>query len=586
MNSPGIACGISTALVFCLAACRPSTPQPEADLVLVNGTVITVDAVDSIAEAVAIRGSTIVAVGSNAEVEAFAGKETRRIGLGGRTVTPGLIDAHVHFSPGPLNKPGTVELSYPIAKSIEDIKAIILRQAAQTPVDGWIVGRGWDEGKLAERRLITAADLDEAEPDRPVWLSHTMGHYGTANSAALRLAGIDSTTGDPPAGTIDRDASGRPTGVLKETAQALVMSLVPAPTPDDVDRYLRQMAAGFNAECMTGAKDPGISGQTWDAYGRTLAAGNLSVRIFALWDGGTSVEQAKTLIEQRADMTRPYEARGDDRLIAGGVKIYADGSGGARTAWVHDDWNLDVTDTDAGNRGYPNIEPETLREMIRLYHDAGMHVSTHAIGDKAIDTVVDSYFQALQESPRKGLRHGIIHANIPSVHALEMMALLQRDFDAGYPEPSANFTWWIGDTYAGNFGSRTKRLNPFATYEKLGIHWANGSDYSVTPYAARYGIWSAIARRPALGIYGGDPFGREESVGVRTALKAVTIWAAHQLFLEDKTGSIEVGKYADLGIWDRNPYTIPTDEIKEMRCEMTVFNGDIVFSRQDEAGAR
>ena len=135
-----------------------------------------------------------------------------------------------------------------------------------------------------------------------------------------------------------------------------------------------------------------------------------------------------------------------------------------------------------------------------MFHDAGMHVSVHSIGDQGIDWTVDSYDQAMKENPKRGLRHGIIHANIPTDHAIEVMARLQRDADAGYPEPSATFNWWLGDTYAGNFGDqRALRLNPFATYRKHGMIWANGSDYSVTPYPARYGIWAAVARETLLG---------------------------------------------------------------------------------------
>jgi predicted amidohydrolase YtcJ len=286
------------------------------------------------------------------------------------------------------------------------------------------------------------------------------------------------------------------------------------------------------------------------------------------------------MVAKRGAMSRPYEGTGDDHLISGGVKLYADGSGGARTAWMYEDWNIDVTGTDTGNRGYPNIEPDTFREMVEIYHGAGLHIGTHAVGDRTIDLVVDSYADVMRTNPKLGLRHSIIHANIPTDRALDAMAALQRDYDAGYPETSATFTWWIGDTYAGNFGARASGLNPFATYQRLGIRWANGSDYSVTPFAARYGIWASIARQPALGVYGGDPFGRDEAVDVRTALRAATIWAAHQMFLDTKIGSIEPGKYADLAVWDRNPYEVSTDDLKEMQCQMTIFGGEIVYQSE------
>jgi len=255
-----------------------------------------------------------------------------------------------------------------------------------------------------------------------------------------------------------------------------------------------------------------------------------------------------------------------------------DGSGGARTAWLYDEWNRNSRETDAGNRGYPAADPELLRRQISLYHDAGLHVSVHAIGDRAIDWVVDSYQLALQRNPIRGLRHGIIHANIPTDHAIETMATLQKNYDAGFPEPSSTFMWWIGDTYAGNFGpQRCLRLDPFRTFLTKGIRWAGGSDFDVTPFPARYGIWAAMARETLLGIYGSNPYGEAEAIDVRTALRSYTIWAARQMFLEDRIGSIEVGKYADIAVWDKDPYRASTAAIKDLKCRMTLFQGKVVY---------
>ncbi|HEU4993288.1 MAG TPA: amidohydrolase family protein [Gemmatimonadaceae bacterium] len=553
-------------------------PAP-ADIVLLGGKVITVNARDDIAQAVAIRGQKIVAVGSDAEVRRYVGSGTRTIALQGRTVTPGLLDAHAHFAEGGADRLFTLDVSYPEAKSVADIAARVAGQTARLQPGDWILGRGWDEGKLAERRLVTARDLDGVAGGHPVWLAQTTGHYGVANSAALALAGITKETPNPPNGTIDRYSDGTPTGVLKESAQELVRHRIPARSPGQVDQGIRALAQEFNSEGMTGVKDPGIGTDAWDAYQRVLAGGGLTVRVFALWLGGTSEADARELIARRAAMSAPYRSTGDDRLISGGVKLFADGSGGARTAWLYDDWNKARTQVDSGNRGYPAFSPDTLRRMIRMYHDAGFHVSVHSIGDRTIDWVVDSYAQALRDNPASGRRHGIIHANIPTQHALDVMAELQRRYDAGYPEPSATFMWWIGDTYAANFGpARSLRLNPFRSYLARGIRWANGSDFDVTPFPARYGIWAAVARTTLLGLYG-DPFGRDEAVDVHAALRAVTIWPARQMFLGEKIGSVEVGKYADLAVWDRDFYTVPTGQLKDARCQLTIFNGQVVFER-------
>ena len=565
-------------LILGFAAC--ASGREDADLVLFNGKVITVDPSDAIAQAVAVKDGLILAVGTDAEILAHAGRNTQRVDLKGLTVTPGLLDAHAHFAAAGVERMFVLDLSYPNAKSVAEVQTKVTERIGDTKPGVWITGRGWDEGKLTERRLLTARDIDAIAPDHPVWLQQTMGHYGVANSAALKLAGITKATKDPAGGTIDRASDGTPTGILKESAQDLIIALIPTEDAAMEREAIAGLATAFNAEGMTGAKDPGIGQRTWDSYRAVAAEGKLPVRVFALWTGGRSMADAERLIADKAATSKPYESTGDDHVISGGVKIFLDGSGGARTAWMHADWNKNFAEVDRGNRGYPAANADTLRAMIKAYHDAGFHVSVHSIGDRGIDWTMDSYAQVLAANPQQGRRHGIIHANIPSDHALTLMADLQQNFDAAFPEPSATFMWWIGDTYAGNFGpTRTKRLNPFKTYETRGIRWAGGSDYGVTPFPARYGIWASIAREPMFGTWGKDVYGSAESVDVRTALKSFTIWAARQMFLETKVGSIEVGKYADLAVWDRDLYTVPTADLKEMQCQLTVFNGKIVYTR-------
>ena len=553
-----------------------------ADLVLLNGKVITVDAGDHVAQAVAIAGGKIIAVGTNAEVTKYAGPGTRRIDLLGRTVTPGLLDAHAHFNWGGAERLYSLNLAYPETKNIPQVVAKLAAQVKKVAPGEFIQGVEWDDGKLEERRKLTAKDLDPVTPNNPVYLNHATGHFGVANSLALKLANVTKDTKDPPGGTIDRYPDGTPTGILKESAQGLVRRLIPPRTPEMLEAGMRDLAKGFNAEGMTGLKDPGVTPMAWDSYKKVMADGGLTVRVFALWLGGRTEAGARQLIAERAATTRPYESTGDDHLISGGVKLYIDGSGGGRTAWLYDDWNKDYTGVDVGNKGYPTSSPDTIRLLIKLFHNAGMHVSVHSIGDHGIDWVVDSYAEALKEKPTKGLRHGIIHANIPTDHAIDEMARLERDFDAAYPEPSSTFTWWLGDVYSSNFGpKRSLRLNPFKTYLAKHIIWANGSDLPVVPFAARYGLWATVAREPLLGAYAKDPFGRAESADVHAALRSMTIWAAHQMFLEKKIGSIEAGKYADLAVWDRDLYTVATAQLKDLKCLLTIFNGRIVYSAPD-----
>ena len=555
--------------------------QPPADLILVNGTVITVDAADSIAEGVAVAGGKIVAVGTSGAIRALANSRTQTIDLRGRTVTPGLIDTHVHFSE--TADLFSINLSDVAITKIDDVVKRVAERVATAKGGEWIRGSGWDEGKLAERRYVLASDLDKVAPNNPVWLEHTTGHYGVANSYALKLAEVRKGTPDPPAGTIDRDAQGNPTGVMKESAQGLVTRLVPPFTRDQQRQGLVKMIEDFNKEGMTGAKDPGIGQEKWDLYEELLKEGKLTVRIFALWSGARRVEDNAQVLARVQAHPKPAVTTGDGVLISGGVKMFMDGSGGARTAWMYEAWNRNFTDKDAGNVGYPAMPPDAYRRIVADLHNAGVHVSTHAIGDRAIDWVVDTYDHVLSAKPTRGLRHGIIHGNTPTDHAIDVMARLQKQYDAGYPESQAEFMWWIGDNYAANLGRpRVFRLKPFKTYTQKGIIWAGGSDYGVTPFPARYGLWSTVARKTLNGTYGETPFGTDQSVDVRTALRSYTIWAAHQVFLENRIGSIEVGKDADLAVWDRNLYTVPTDALKDLKCEMTLFRGSIVYAARNQ----
>jgi len=586
MKSPLLILACSALFSLPIAADEVATSS-KADRILLNGKIITVDRRDSIQQAIAIKGQHILAVGSNAEIEKLAGPGTETIDLAGRTVTPGLLDAHAHFANGGLSRLLSIDLSFPMVKSVADVASLVAERNATLGQGYWLVGRGWDEGKLQELRYVYASDIDPVSGNHPAWLAHTMGHYGVANSLALMLAGIDETTPDPPGGVIDRDADGKPTGVLKESAMDLVTRHIPAADETDKREGIRQMAQAFNSECMTGAKDPGIgwgkgdledSLNAWKAYQDVLAEGALSVRIFALWRSPQNLDDARTLIREIRHFTKPYESTGDDHLISGGIKIFSDGSGGARTAWLWDNWNKNRTELDEGNSGYPAFDADTIRNLIFLYHQNGLHMGVHAIGDRAIDWVVASYALALQSDGTKGLRHSIIHANIPTELAMNTIVALQREFDAAYPEPSPGFTWWIGDTYAGNFGvKRSQRLNPFRTFQQKGIQWASGSDFNVTPFPARYGLWASIAREPLLGVYGKDAFGTAESVDIHAALRSQTLWAAQQMFLEKKIGTIEAGKYADLAVWDTDFYSAPTASIKDAQCEMTLFNGEVVY---------
>jgi hypothetical protein len=572
---------MSITRAFCLvatlwsASVLASTVRVSApELILWNGHIVTVNATDDVAQAIAVRDGRIVAVGTNTAVRALADAHTQLIDLHGYTATPGLIDAHAHISSGGLAAVTGIDLSK--ARSIAEVTQLISARAKQLPAGTWILGSGWDEAKFKEHRYIESRDLDGVSGDHPVWLDQTTGHYGAANSLAMGLAKINRDTRDPPAGTIVRDTTGQPTGVLKESARDGLLALIPPPSDTERRNGILASLAVMAREGMTGVKDPSIHEDDWRAYRALAATHQLTAHVCVLWGGGSTLAEADTLIKRLRDLPR---SQPQDDLSSCGVKLFMDGSGGGRTAWMYEDWNLKSVGLDAGNRGYPLIEPETYRQMVARFHAAGLPIGTHAIGDRAIDWVVDSYAAALTEHPTEHLRHSIIHANVPTNHALEAMADLQKRYDAAIPEAQGPFTWWIGDNYAGNFGAeRAKRLNPFSTYRARGIVWAGGSDYDVTPLPARFGLWASVARQTLQGTYGERPFGTAESVDIRTALKSYTAWAARQLFIENEAGTLEIGKSADIAIWKQDLLSVPTSQLKDLHCAMTLYRGRVVWS--------
>lgn len=361
-----------------------------------------------------------------------------------------------------------------------------------------------------------------------------------------------------------------------------VFGVIPPYSVDQRRQAIDHMLPLVQAEGMTGFKDPDISQEDWDAYRSLAVEGHLNAYVCVLFHTPPTLDEAKvTLSRIRSAQADVLLSSGRTSLSVCGAKIFMDGSGVARTAWMYQDWNRTVTEIDTGNHGVPALDPALYRRQVQLFVDAGISVGTHAVGDRAIDWVVDSYAAALRSTPKRGLRLGIIHANFPTDHAISVMAALQKQFDSGIPETQAEFMWWLGDAYPGALGiARSQRMIPLRTYLKRNILWAGGSDTNVTPFPARYGLWASVAREALNGTYGKTPFGVAQAVDIRAALRSYTIWAARQLFMETQTGSLTRGKSADIAVWDRDPYVVSTDRLKGMVCDMTLFQGRVVYERQ------
>ena len=263
--------------------------EPTADLLFIHGHILTMDSKDSVVEAVAIRDGIIVKIGSNADVQAFAESRSHS--------TPGLIDTHAHIADGGVAELYDVKLSD--ATSIAEIVARVKSKVAVTKGGEWITGSGWDEGKIGEHRYVTAADIDAVSPNNPVWLVHTTGHYGVANSVALKMAHISRATPDPAAGTIDRNGDGDPTGVLKEdAAMKPVAGLIPPTTPEQMRQGIRHIQSVLHSEGITAVKDPDITQLHWNAYKTLLEQGELKERICVLWHAGSTLESAREALAE------------------------------------------------------------------------------------------------------------------------------------------------------------------------------------------------------------------------------------------------------------------------------------------------
>ena len=530
-----------------------------ADLVLLNGKVVTVDAENSIAEAVAVKNGLILDVGRSEEIKKFVGPGTRVIDLEGRTVLPGFIDSHTH-PPSAGTRLFAVDLRSPPAKSIGKVLRRIKERAEKTPPGKWIRVSNYNDLKLVERRHITRWELDEVAPETPVFVAKETGHLYVVNSRALEIAGITMETPDPPGGKIDRDPeTGEPTGLLYETAGALVMRHIPPYTVEEVKEGLRKVFRQFVEWGITTTHDAGADATSIRAYQEMLEEGEMPIRVLLM--------VRRDLLDHLTGLGI-RSGFGNERLKIMSVKLMADGSGAGGSAAVYQPQHRGTK-----GLGIMVTPPEELKRLTVRAHEAGLRVSIHAIGDRAIDAALDAIEEAQRRRPVEDMRHRVEHCSLCTPRQMERIKRL-----GVVPSVSIGYMWGIGDDYLENFGpERARWLHPLRSMIDRGIIAAGNSDYAVSTGNPLIQIYEAVTRKTMTGQVVYAP----EGISVMEAIRLYTWNGAYIGKEEDVKGSIEPGKYADMVVLDRDILVVPPEEIKDIRVLMTIVGGEIVYERKE-----
>lgn len=554
-----------------------------ADLIFHGGWVHTVDDANSIAEAVAVRSGRIVAVGRDDEVRRWTGPRTEVRDLRGRSLVPGFGDAHVHVGRGGLDRL-TIDLAD--ATTVDEYGELVRGYADAHPEAEWLTGGGWSMTAFPGG-TPTAAMLDRYVADRPVFLVNRDNHGAWVNSVAMRLAGIDAAAGDPPDGRIERDAAGEPTGCLHEGAVRLVGRLVPVPTDDDMaaallegQRYLHSLGITQWQDAIVGRYE--TMPDTYEAYRRIAADGRLTGRVVAaLWLPRSTTEDDLELVRRR-------RAEGSvGRLRPTSVKIMADGVCENFTAAMLEPY-LDADGRPTDNRGIGFFSPDELQAVIPQLDREGFDIHVHVIGDRACHDVLDALAAARAANGPADRRHHLAHLQV--VHPADRPRFASLDATATFQPLWAIHNDQMDDLTIPYLGAeRTGWQYPIGSLARSGTRLAFGSDWPISSPDPLLAIHVAVNRSlPAGHPYTDRPVGSpvlrflpDERIDLATALRAYTMGTAFVNRLKDETGSIEVGKAADLAVLDRDLATCPPDELVDVRVVMTMVEGTPVYESGD-----
>jgi len=547
------------------------------DTIYVNARVLTMNAAAPRAEAVAVRGERIAAVGGEAELRALAGASTEIVDLGGRALLPGVVDAHGHLLHAGRTGLSILDLRPPPIGPFDEVAAIqraLAQRAAETAPGDWIVGMGYDDTLLRERRHLQRGDLDSVSTAHPMLVFHASLHIAVANSRALALAGLDRNTPQPPGGAIRKDPqTGEPTGVLEEPAGFGPLLAMRPPVPQELElRALSRAAARYASRGVTTAQDSAADAATLQLLLHAAQKELLPIRVVALPLFDVALQKLAGNTPPGLDAAWSASSPLAGRLDLGAVKLLSDGSIQGYTGHLSQPYHIPPPGKGANYRGYPALSGSELRALVEQLYAGGFQVAIHANGDAAIASSLDAIEAAQAAHPRADDRPILIHAQMARADQLERMKRL-----SAIPSFFVLHTYYWGDRHRDIFmgPERAARMSPLRSALARGLHFTIHCDAPVVPMDPLHLVWAAVNRRSSSGA----EIGPGERIGVEDALRATTIEAARQHFLEGERGSIETGKLADLIVLSADPTAQDPARLRELQVLRTIVGGKTVFER-------
>ena len=552
-----------------LATWSPAAVKPvrvEADRVFVNGPVITIDADDRVTDALAVKDGRILAIGDKA-VRKLIGRGTIVTDLNGKALAPGFIDAHSHFLGVGTALYGADLNSPPIGnvRSIEDIVRILAERAKSVPEGGTIVGRGYDDTLLAERRHPNRHDLDRASTRHRIIIRHISGHFSAANSRAIEESGIGRETRDPSNGVIRREADGTPLGVFDEAAASLLKR-----GPDAVYSRAQQLEAArkaseiYAAQGITTAQHSSAGKRTFELLRAARAEGKVPLRLVLL-PNSTLAGASSPPADPATDIA--------EGLLLGPVKLFSDGSIQGYTGYLSDPYHVPPADADAAYRGYPSQSCSRLEKRAAALVQSGWQVAIHANGDAAIDCALGAMDKARPVATAHHYRPVVIHAQMTRKDQLDRMKAI-----GAIPSYFSLHTYFWGDRHRDQFigAERAAGISPARSSLERGLHFTVHTDSPVVPMDQIRLLWATVNRLTTSG----QVLGPEERISAGEVLRAMTYNAAYQYGIERELGSLEPGKLADLVILSENPLAMEPRSLDQLRVVETIVGGKTIFEAE------